>query len=750
MGEVNSLEQSGSSRVLTVPGSSRSLADVSDDRGNSVLTPYFVWRAVARWWRVALPVGVLLAVAAGSIAWILSIPLYQAEAWLRIEDRRPFVAFPEYGDSRLFVQTQVELIKSPLVLGQVLSEPEIAQLPDLRESLSPIDWLSERLMVAPVGSSELYRISFYGPDPESAALVANAVMDVYLKFHSDQAAMDTQRVIELLDKEKERRVRELERLKENVRTLTKQATGKDPVFVNPGIVMTQTPLGALQDRLATAEVERQLLEARVSVTRESLEAEEFEVPASLVEQGVAADPTVQSMQMQIAQTRQQLLEYERVARDPEKSGSVRMLQRKLQNLEQSLREVEEEAREAKTQELMAMAQARRHEELKALEAQLENQRYLEQILHQRLAEERNEMEKLGDQTLTLEFARSEMQRAEEVFQRITERVTALRTEQSAPARIAPMQLATPPLLREDDPIKVVSLAALGGFFFPFVVAVGWERAVRKVSNVEQIATETRLPVVGEITTLPVRSLLPGRRAVNRFERHRSTFEESIAYLRTSLMLCNDLQDPQVLAVASSVSREGKTNLAAQLAVSLASSSGAATLLIDTDLRHPEIHKLFGVPLDPGLAGVLERRCALDEAVITTWSERVHLLPAGRLTRSPLVLFGNGAFRGLLEEARKKYRYIVMDSPPLLSASEALVVAKAADGTLLCTMHEFSRLGQVRQAIDRLTAANAGPLCLVLNGVPPEKYAARYGGYANLAYQRQSWGDEATTAADDRA
>ena len=102
------------------------------------------------------------------------------------------------------------------------------------------------------------------------------------------------------------------------------------------------------------------------------------------------------------------------------------------------------------------------------------------------------------------------------------------------------------------------------------------------------------------------------------------------------------------------------------------------------------------------------------------------------------MLGGGAFHALLDEARGRYRYIVIDSPPVLAASEALVVAKAADGTLLCTMRDISRVGQVRQANERLRTAGARSLGAVFSGVPPHNYSYKYGGYYNSPYSRRTW------------
>ncbi|MEX0713602.1 MAG: hypothetical protein WD278_14690, partial [Pirellulales bacterium] len=104
----------------------------------------------------------LLAVLAVAATWLIFEPKYEASAWLQIEEKRPFIAFPASdSESKLFVQTQVELIKSPLVLGEVLANPKIARLPEVRAAAdAPFDWLSENLTVKPVGRSSLFQIAF--------------------------------------------------------------------------------------------------------------------------------------------------------------------------------------------------------------------------------------------------------------------------------------------------------------------------------------------------------------------------------------------------------------------------------------------------------------------------------------------------------------------------------------------------------------------------------------------------------------
>ena len=186
---------------------------------------------------------------------------------------------------------------------------------------------------------------------------------------------------------------------------------------------------------------------------------------------------------------------------------------------------------------------------------------------------------------------------------------------------------------------------------------------------------------------------------------------------------------KVLAVTSSTNREGKTSVAVQLAVSIARASGQPTLLIDGDMRSPDIHNVLQVPLQPGLGDVLAGQCSLKDAIVSDSNEGVHLLPAGKLHASPHKLLGNGVLGPLFEEVRGLYRYIVVDTPPVLAAGEALVLARAADASLLCAMRDVSRVDQIKKTHERLLAAGARPVGIVLNGIPAKRYTYRYGSYA---------------------
>jgi capsular exopolysaccharide synthesis family protein len=334
----------------------------------------------------------------------------------------------------------------------------------------------------------------------------------------------------------------------------------------------------------------------------------------------------------------------------------------------------------------------------------------------------------GD-TLELEFKRAKLAQVTKIHDELYSRILAITTEQRAPERVERFKDATLPLRPvELIPWKLVGVGTPLSFLLPFGLAVAWEHLFRRVSSRQQLEGSSRqLTVVGEVTSLPSR-----KRGVRLDQvvgdRDMQLFEESVDGLRTVISLDSAIENMRVLAVTSAVSREGKTSLATQLAVSIARATGERTLLIDGDMRSPDLHWIFGTELEPGLVDLLKNECDLDEAIETGFSDKLHLLTAGKLNTSPHRLLGSGNFNSLLEKLLESYRHIVIDTPPVLPASESLVLARAADASIVCVRRDYSRLGHVDSACTRMANAGVKVIGAVINGIPVQQYLSRYGAY----------------------
>lgn len=137
-----------------------------------------------------------------------------------------------------------------------------------------------------------------------------------------------------------------------------------------------------------------------------------------------------------------------------------------------------------------------------------------------------------------------------------------------------------------------------------------------------------------------------------------------------------------LMVTSAVSGEGKTRVAANLALVMAQESDGKVLLVDADLRRPQVHEVYGIENDYGLSDVLRRGTGAGPGICRLRDTNLYVLPGGAPTRQPLGDLQLSSLKALLEEASSAFDLVILDTPPLLLVADATVLAASADGILL--------------------------------------------------------------------
>jgi capsular exopolysaccharide synthesis family protein len=269
------------------------------------------------------------------------------------------------------------------------------------------------------------------------------------------------------------------------------------------------------------------------------------------------------------------------------------------------------------------------------------------------------------------------------------------------------------------------------FVAPFGLALLREMTVRRISDVEQLASESRLRVLGEVAALPVRYVaVSPNQIAGRLRRDTYIFAESINSLRTNLELAGEISDRRVLVVTSASPGEGKTSVAVSLAMSISNATEKPTLIIDGDMRSPSVATMLKAKNQPGLFEVLSNKCNVNEAIQQVGQSTLYFIPGGRATRSTHTVVGINETKKLLDQLRHRFSTIIIDTPPILGASESLVLAKAADSVLFCSLCDVSKAKQIRIAVDRLEHARVNIAGAVLSGTPERRYEYVYGYYAN--------------------
>jgi tyrosine-protein kinase Etk/Wzc len=211
---------------------------------------------------------------------------------------------------------------------------------------------------------------------------------------------------------------------------------------------------------------------------------------------------------------------------------------------------------------------------------------------------------------------------------------------------------------------------------------------------------------------------------------RSSSAEAYRTLRTNLIFSQAVQTLRTLVVTSPAPSEGKTTTAANLAVSFAQ-QGMRVLLVDCDLRRSRIHKMFGVPREPGMTELILGQLEQDAVTRETAVPGLYVLPSGVLPPNPSEMLGGERMRKTLLGLSEAFDLIVLDTPPLLAASDAAILATIADGVVLVVRAGVTEAEAGQQAIAQLQSVGARVVGAVLND--PDSKLQQYGGYYNYEY-----------------
>jgi capsular exopolysaccharide synthesis family protein len=687
--------------------------------------------------------GILLAAIAGALVWYIHVPKFQATALIKIESDAPFIAFQQGAPNRdtdRYVQTQIELLRNPLALGPVLSRPEVASIQEIKEEADPVAYLQEHLEVKQVGRSELYQVSYKSRSPDDAATVANAVVAEYLVTQDREDRQRTQIVIDVLEKERLERGVRVEQLRKRVIELSKGLTGMDPfgqgIIVDPEAFSSAT---SVYQNLTEAEVGIEMSKAELRSLNLSPAAVGNRSAAGLLELEISNRPDVRQLEARLAAIRDKMTEVKakpraRIGETWQDDPLYRQLYEQFRLTSLDLQRLKEVAR----RELTVRHQEERKREQQRLviekQQELNSLQKRRELLASKFEQHLEKIKSGGAQSAELEFAKAELEREEGVFELIAARKLALQTEMRAPARVSLMQSAKVPSVALDPiPYKLLLIACLASLLAPMALAISHEAVVRRVSDAEQLARESFLPVLGEIARFPIRHVTASQNTLpTAQQRQLLVYAESIDSFRTNLMLTENLVAPDkstVIAICSAASGEGKTSVATSLAMSIAEATRRPTLVLDADLRSPDVGKFLEVENHPGVSELLSGETTLEKAIHRVGSTNAYVLPAGSHRVNPHHVMQGSRIDEMLNSLRDQFSTIVIDTPPVLSASESLVYAKAADLVVFCSLTDVSRAKQVRVAVDRLQATGANIAGAVLSGVSVGKYVYRYGAYA---------------------
>ncbi|HET7312386.1 MAG TPA: polysaccharide biosynthesis tyrosine autokinase [Mycobacteriales bacterium] len=275
----------------------------------------------------------------------------------------------------------------------------------------------------------------------------------------------------------------------------------------------------------------------------------------------------------------------------------------------------------------------------------------------------------------------------------------------------------------------LALGLLAGLVLALILEA-LDRTLRTAAATESLLDVPALAVVPQVRDVSSLVTSDSGRAQRAAEAYRG--------LRTSLRFRDLEASPGTLVVTSADDGEGKTTTAANLAMALAQ-DGQRVALVDADLRKAGLTKLLGAKGRPGLSDVINGTASLDDVVVD-FRDLFPFVPAGVLPANPAEMVGSAEMIKVLQDLSEVADVVLIDAPPALAVTDAVVLSALVDGTLLVVRHGHSDKGHVANAARRLHGVHAQIVGFVFNGAPRpnDEYADAVGGPAAVAVRQAAW------------
>ena len=278
------------------------------------------------------------------------------------------------------------------------------------------------------------------------------------------------------------------------------------------------------------------------------------------------------------------------------------------------------------------------------------------------------------------------------------------------------------------PRRDALVGALAGLLLGLLLVLLRIRLRARMSSSGDVKTAT--PEIPFVTAIPAHGSGKGRRRAARIELISGgdwQVAESYRALRAWLRVAGGPEASRTVLITSAVAAEGKTTVTANLAVSLAQ-AGERVLIVDCDLRHPNIHELFDASNAIGVTSLVMGTATLDAAIhkVSIPGGALDVLPAGELTVSPAEILASREASNLFAQLKTRYDYVLVDSPPVLPVADALTLSQSVDQVLLVVRARRTRIPDFRQAGSLLRQFGAPLRAAVLVGARHERARRGYG------------------------
>ncbi|MEG4941308.1 polysaccharide biosynthesis tyrosine autokinase [Microcoleus sp. F4-D5] len=721
------------------------------------------WQILKRRWLPALVVFASV-LALTTYTMLKEKPLYEAEGKLLFKKTTPGSALTELGkeigqltpaaEQSNPLTTEIELIRSLEIIEKTINKLQLKD--EENNHLKTKDFL-KNLTVATIRGADILRISYKHKEPKVAKDVVKLMMNYYIDNNQKVNRLEAVSVREFIEKKlpnsekiMQKAAAELRNFKQNNKVVNLEEEAKSAVAVMAGL-------------------ESQIDQAQSDFLKASAKSKAFEDELQMnPQQALTASTLSQSSTVQEA-----LKEYKQIERQLaieqnrylETSPVITRLETKKATMKALL---DQQIQQVLGGEKLLQNQSLQIGEVKPklieefIKVDVERQGLSERvtILSNALAGYRQRVKvlpKLEKEKRELERKLEEAEADYEELQKKLQQIRITENQQVGNARI--IQKASVP----EEPLRSRKyLLLISGTFLGTLLAVGaamvleaQDKSVKTIEEARELFGFTLLGVIPfhrKLEKNPRRNSRPLKSAAQDLElsprqivvRDIPHNSSSAAYrmLQANLRFLSSDKELKVIVVSSSLPQEGKSTVSANLAVAIAQ-LGRKVLLVDGDMHSPVQHRIWELPNQVGLSNVIVGQAGFGDAIAQVM-ENLDVLPCGVIPPNPMALLDSQRLTLLIKQFSASYDAVIVDTPALNVAADALIIGNKADGILLVVRPGVLHSGTVAFAKELLKKSNQHVLGLVVNGVSPKNEPHSHYYFTNESYtQEQSPGIKRT-------
>lgn len=714
---------------------------------------FLVWQYK---WLVLL--GVTVGVAGGSVVYSRSQPIYRSNAQLLVIKKRSDVV-PVSGsvitESYLddYVSTHIVLLKSPVVLGDAVQSGGLALLKSFEGQGNVAGAIASNLIVTRDNSGTnrtIINLAYEGPVSSDTPKILDAVIGSYTRFLEGayrNVSLETEQLYfkarDILKKDIAEREDKYKKFRESSPVLWKTKDGAN---------VHQARIAEIEMRKSALVIRKAEIQGKLKAVLEAKQAGTLESEFMLSSSDTGstnATKGVKKVNEEILATL--IVEEQELLEDyGESHPRVRSVKSKIARIKKI---IEQDSDASKiglmgNDSLSERKDASVNRYIRLMQYELSQIAESQKILEQLLEDERKEAKSLSKFESTDEEFRLEIGRTQQLYDQTIKRlqeINLVRDFGGYDAKViasASLGVQIAPSLSRILLISI-ALGSLGGFVLAYLA----ESTDHSFRSPDEIRRRLGLPILGHI---PLSEEILRQNRHDRSENlepsaalcmyHRPTSLEAEAYrgLRTAVFFASKTTNCKVIQVTSPNMGDGKTTIAANLAVAI-SQSGKRVALIDADFRRPRIHHILGCKSNYSIDQVIACEVTLLEGLQSSSITGLSVLTCNQRPANPAEILTLPNFDRILTELRVNYDFIIIDTPPLLAVTDPCIVAGRVDGVILTVRIAKNGRPAAERAKDMLSTMGVKVLGVVVNGAGKQSvsYGYRYYAYDEFAYEYRS-------------